>query len=140
MGAEKVFADFAGTKRADLRDMLDFGGLRKGDTLLLRQVSDLGRGAEVARLQRRIAEIGATIEIVPGEASKRVAGRKPRMAPTDEQKEHLCALWYSAAPQKWVLERASDKMGGPVTRDQKNRWCGARHGKSKEGSSDAKTR
>lgn len=131
MGAEKTFADFTGTNRVELQDMLDAGGLSEGDTLLLRQVSDLGKGAAATRHQKRIAEIGATIEVVPTDDAPRVAGRKPRLSPSTEQLSHLCTLWYSAAEQAYVLGRASEKMGAEVTRDQMNRWCGPRNGSDK---------
>lgn len=136
MGAEKTFADYTGTERRELRDMLDRRGLRAGDTLLLRAVSDLGKGQESARIQRMISDLGATIQLVPGGADK-VRGRPKKMDPTPEQKAHLCSLWHSAAERKYVMERAAEIMGGKVSRDQMYRWCGARDGKTKkEGQSD----
>lgn len=131
MGAEKTFADYPETKRLERQDMLDRGGLRSGDTLLLRALSDLGKGAEAKLMQKRIEEIGAEIQVIEDENAPRVSGRKPRLTPSLEQKRHLCGLWYSAAERKHVLSRAEEIMGQPVTRDQMHRWCGARDGSQK---------
>lgn len=131
MGAEKTYADYPETKRQERQDLLDRHGLREGDTLLLRAMSDLGKGQEAALMQRRVKEIGAEIVVIEAEDAPRVSGRKPRMKPTMDQKQHLCGLWYSAAEVGHVLERASEKMGGKVTRDQMNRWCGPRDGSKK---------
>lgn len=132
MGADKTFADYKGTSRRELIDLLDSGGLRDGDTLLMRAIGDLGKGQESARMQRRVADIGATLEVVPSNDAPRVQGRPPRLSPTDDQKQHLCALWYSPAPVDHVLGRAGGIMGAKVTRNQMNRWCGARGGTSKK--------
>ena len=131
MGAEKTFADYPETKRLERQDMLDRGGLRSGDTLLLRALSDLGKGAEAKLMQKRIEEIGAEIQVVEAENAPRVSGRKPRLTPEPDQIERLCGLWYSAAERKHVLGRAEDIMGQPVTRDQMFRWCGPRDGSKK---------
>lgn len=131
MGAEKTYADYPETKRQERQDLLDRHGLREGDTLLLRALSDLGKGQEAALMQRRVKEIGAEIVVIEDENAPRTSGRKPRMKPTMGQRQHLCGLWYSAAEVGHVLDRASEKMGGPVTRDQMNRWCGPRDGSKK---------
>lgn len=131
MDAEKTFADYPETKRSERQDMLDRGGLRSGDTLVLRSMSDLGKGAEAKLMQKRIEEIGAEIEVIEDENAPRVSGRKPRLSPSLEQKRHLCGLWYSAAERQHVLDRASEKLGQEVTRDQMNRWCGPRDGSQK---------
>lgn len=131
MGAEKVFADWRGTGRAELTAMLDAGGLRKGDVLCVRAVGDLGKGGEAKRIQKMVADIGATIEVLPA-AEVRQRGRPPRMSPTGDQKEHLCRLWYSPAPLSHVLMRASDIMGQDVKRDQLYYICGPRDGSRKK--------
>lgn len=132
MGAEKTYADYPETKRQERQDMLDRHGLREGDTLLLRALSDLGKGQEAALMQRRVKSIGAEIVVIEAEDAPRTSGRKPRMNPTIEQRQHLCGLWYSAAEVGHVLDRAADKLGGKVTRDQMNRWCGPRDGSKKD--------
>lgn len=131
MGAEKTFADYPETKRLERQDMLDRGGLRSGDTLVVRALSDLGKGAEAKLMQKRIEEIGAEIQVIEDENAPRTSGRKPRLSPSLDQKRQLCGLWYSAAERQHVLDRASEKLGQPVTRDQMNRWCGPRDGSKK---------
>ncbi|MEO0485253.1 MAG: hypothetical protein AAF092_05020 [Pseudomonadota bacterium] len=132
MGAERTFADYRGTGRKELTDMVQRGGVRKGDTLVLRALSDLGQGAESKRLQKMITDLGVWIEVKPGPEGERVQGRKPRLKPTPEQKEHICALWYSPAPVDHVLSRASDIMGGEVDRNNLYYWCGARDGSQRK--------
>lgn len=131
MGAEKTFADYRGTGRQELTDMIERKGIRKGDTLVLRALSDLGQGAESKRLQKIITDLGVWIEVKPGPDGERVQGRKPRLKPTPEQREHICALWYSPAPVDHVLQRASDILGGEVNRNNLNYWCGSRSGPKK---------
>lgn len=134
MGAERTLADYPATNRSERTAMLALGGLRKGDVLLLRAMSDLGRGAEVATMQAHVERIGATIEVVPvkGEAPK-VKGRKPRLEPTEDQKGALCGLWWSPQPADHVLQRAAEIMGAEVDRHQMRRWCGRRDAKAKRG-------
>lgn len=132
MGAERTFADYRGTARKELQSMIDMKGIRKGDTLVLRALSDLGQGAESKRLQKIITDLGVWIEVKPGADGERVQGRKARLKPTPEQKEHICALWYSPAPVDHVLSRASEIMGGKVDRNNMNYWCGSRSGPSKK--------
>ena len=133
MGGEKIFADWSGTNRVELGLMLDGGGLREGDTLLLRAESDLGRGMEAKRHLKRIAQMGVTIEVIPADKPVKQTGRPPRFKPSHEQKQHLCALWYSPAPIDHVLKRAADIMGYEVKRDKFYHMCGPRDGsKSKE--------
>lgn len=131
MGAEKTFADYKGTDRAERQDMIVRRGIRQGDILRVRALSDLGQGAESARIQKMIEGLGVTIEVVPGTSAPKVKGRKPRLKPTPEQKEHICKLYYSPAEIGWVLDRASEIMGGPVDRNNLNYWCGSRSGPRK---------
>ena len=132
MGADKTFADFKGTGRQELQDMLLRKGIRPGDTLRVRALSDLGQGAESPRIQKAISDLGVTLEVVPGSAAPKVKGRKARLKPTPEQKEHICALWYSPAPVDHVLSRASEIMGGKVDRNNLNYWCGPRDGSARK--------
>lgn len=132
MGAEKSFADYKGTNRAELRSLVDAGGLRKGDTLLLRATSDLGQGQESKRIERVIAGLGVDIQVIPAQKPVRLKGRPARFKPTPEQKEHICALWYSPAPLPHVLKRASEIMGRDVKRDKLYYLCGPRDGSAKK--------
>ena len=132
MGAEKTFADYAGTARQELTDMLERKGVRQGDTLRVRALSDLGQGAESKRIQKAISDLGVALQVVPGAASEKVKGRKARLKPTPKQKAHICALWYSPAEVNHVIERASKIMGGEVDRNNLNYWCGPRDGSNKK--------
>lgn len=129
MGCEKTFADYRGTGRRELQDMLEKDGVRKGDTLCIRALSDLGQGAESKRIQKMLSDMGVALQVIPGADGERVSGRKPRLKPTPEQREHLCALWYSPAPVDHVLKRAEEIMGAPVDRNNLNYWCGGRASK-----------
>jgi len=132
MGADKTFADFNGTGRRELTDMIRMAGVRKGDTLVVRALSDLGQGAESKRIQKAISDLGVAVRVIPGAQAPRVQGRKPRLKPDAEQKEHICALWYSPAPVDHVLSRASEIMGASVDRNNLNYWCGPRDGSNKK--------
>lgn len=132
MGAEKTFADYKGTARRELQMMLEMGGVRKGDTLVIRALSDLGQGRESQRLQKIISDLGVVLKVVGGGEAPRLRGRKARLTPTAEQKEHICALWYSPATVGHVLDRASEIVGGKVDRNNMNYWCGSRSGPPKK--------
>lgn len=135
---DKVFIDAAGTMRLEREDMINNGGLRAGDTLVLAALSDLGRGAEAKSLSGLIERKGVSIEVSPLEPkkAKKKAGRAPHLRPTPEQQRQICALWSSAIEQGHVLDRAASVMGvDTVTRNQMNRLCGPRH-KLKESSGE----
>ena len=131
MGCEKVFADYKGTNRQELNMLLVRGGVRKGDTLCVRSLGDLGQGAESTRIRKLVEAKGVKIEILPVEKELKVQGRPKKFAPTPDQKEHLCVLWYSPATLSHVLDRAEDIMGQKVTRDKLYYICGNRDGSNK---------
>jgi len=130
-GCEKVFVDVPKARRSARTDLLDRGGLRAGDVLVICKKSQLGQGQESAAMQRRIAEIGATIEVIelPPRQSKKRGGW---LVPTDEQKLRICPLWRSTQPASYVIERASDIMGAEVDRNWLNRHCDPRGRKTKD--------
>ena len=131
MNCEQTFADYNGTNRAELILMLDHGGVREGDTLCLRSISDLGQGAAIKRHQNKLAEIGVTVEVIAIKKENKVIGRPKRFKPTAEDVTYLCSLWYSPAEQAHVLKRASERMGMDVKRDKMNYTCGPRDGSRK---------
>lgn len=134
MGAERVFADYQKTNRTELRDLISGGGLVAGDVLRLRAVSDLGRGQESKRLQKMIAELGVTIEVLPAEIDVRLRGR-PQKAEieTIELFDQLCGLWYSPTPAAVCYDKAKEKVGADVDKQWFEYRCGPRHaGKEKE--------
>ena len=132
--AEVVFIDAPGTMRLEREDMINGGGLREGDTLVLAAMSDLGKGAEAKSLAGVIERMGVSIDVRPlmPDRAKKKTGRAPHLRPTPERERQICALWYSAIEQGHVLNRAAQIMGvDAVTRNQMNRLCGPRH-KQKE--------
>lgn len=133
MDCEKTFADWKGTNRAELLDMVQRRGIRDGDTLCLRAVSDLGPGQESARLQRQIAAMGVTIEVIPAKDAPREKGRPPRAAfKSIEDWEAGCSLWYSPAPVRHAVQRISERVGAEVDRNWCNNQCGPRDGSKKQ--------
>jgi len=127
MGAEKTFADYPKTNRAELGDMISGGGLVAGDVLRLRAVSDLGRGQESKRLQAMIADMGVTIELQPIKDSKPVKGRPTKAeVATIEQFDHVCGLWYSPTPIEHAIQRGCAIVGGDVDKNWFMYRCGPR--------------
>lgn len=134
MGAEKTFADFAKTRRLELTDLIDGGGLVSGDTLLLRAKSDLGKGREAERHIAKIEGMGVEIVVLPIKADVRLRGRPERAEiATMDQFDLICGLWYSPTPPDHVEARASKAVGVKVDRNWINPRCGPRSGsKAKE--------
>ena len=128
MDCELTLADWRGTRRAELSDLL--ATVREGDIVCVRAVGDLGQGRESKRIQKLIADEGARLEVIPGK-DVRQRGRPARFKPTPEQKERLCALWYSPAPLDHVLSRATTVAGREIRRDQMYYICGPRDGSRK---------
>lgn len=133
MGAEKTFADYPKTKRQELQDMIQGGGLVAGDVLRLRAVSDMGRGQESKRLQGLIADMGVSIELQPTKDDKRVKGRptKTEVASMD-QFNHVCGLWYSPTPVDHAIGRGCKIVGGDVDKNWFMYRCGPRSGRDAE--------
>lgn len=132
MGCEKTFADWKNTRRSELAHMMEKRGVRKGDTLCVRALSDLGQGAEAKRIQRLLADMGVAVQVVEGAELPRKKGRPSRVKPTDEQRIQLCELWYSPATVDHVLERAADILGAEIDRNKMNYLCGPRDGSAKK--------
>lgn len=130
MGAERTFADYPTTRRSQLTSMIQRKGLREGDTLRVRAVSDLGRGQESKRIQQMISDMGVTLEVLPSEANKRLRGRPHKAeVETIQDYDELCGLWYSPTPDKECFRRGKDLAGGEVDKSWFDYRCGPRHGK-----------
>ena len=130
MGAEKTFADYPKTNRAELGDMITGGGLVEGDVLRLRAVSDLGRGQESKRLQALIADMGVSLELHSIKDDKRVTGRPTKAEVASmEQFDHVCGLWYSPTPVEHAVKRGCDIVGGDVDKNWFMYRCGPRSGR-----------
>ncbi len=130
MGAEKTFADYPKTRRAELDALIRGGGLMAGDVLRVRAVSDLGRGQESKRLQKMIAGLGVSLEILPAKKDVRVKGRPQKAEITSiEDFDRLCGLWYSPVPNSVVFEKAKEVTGVEVDKAWMDYRCGPRHGR-----------
>lgn len=129
MGAEKTFADYPKTNRAELTDLISGGGLVSGDVLRLRAVSDLGRGQESKRLQKMVADMGVSIEVVPSETDTRLRGRPQRAEiKAMDVWDHLCGLWLSPTPSEACFEKAAGKVGAEVGKPWFEHRFGPRNG------------
>lgn len=132
MGCDKTFADWSNTNRADLDDMITRDGVRKGDVVCVRALSDFGRGQESRRIQKLLSDMGVAVQVVEGGQAPRQQGRPSRVSVTPEQRQHLCELWYSPAPVDHVLARAEDILGAEVDRNRMNYLCGPRDGSKRK--------
>jgi hypothetical protein len=128
MECELTLADWKGTRRAELSDLL--ATVREGDIVCVRAVGDLGQGRESKRIQKLIADAGARLEIIPGK-DIRQRGRPARFKPDEAMRDRLCALWYSPAELPHVLARAEKITGQEIKRDQMYYICGPRDGSRK---------
>lgn len=128
--ADKVFADTKRTGRVERTALIDGQGLHKGDTLYLRQVGQIGHGAEAPLMRAKVAAIGADIVLAPlPDAPK--ADTAIHWRPSDDVQAHCLTLWYSALPTKHVLARTADITGRKISRDQMYRLGGPRDGSKK---------
>lgn len=131
MNCDKVFQDTAKTRRMDRGFMIDTV-MVEGDVVCVRQLSDLGRGQEGARIRRLIDSKGASVEVVESDTSKRTRGRPSKFSPTDDERALLEALWYHAADPGIVFERAKQiNKGKDVSRHWFFRQFGPRDGSRK---------
>lgn len=110
--------------------MIDSKGLRKGDTLLLYDMADLGKPKEAKRLVGIVEGMGVTVEVHPLPKPPKPV-RKVWLSPTDEQRGDICTLWYSSISPSAVLSGAEQIMGRSVSRQQLDRLCGKRDGSNK---------
>lgn len=125
-GCERVFVDLPAMRRASRSDLIERGGLRSGDVLVVCKLSQLGHGRESTVVQDRVKAIGATVEVVPLPKPDPTPRRTGWLSPTDDQKRAICPLWRSTEPAAYVIQRASDVMNAQVDRNWLNRHCGKR--------------
>lgn len=120
MDCQKVFADFPGTNRVELTDLLKFG-IENGDVIALRALSDLGAGAAAKRHQKAIEKLGGTLDIMPTTGPRNAPGRRAKAQfPDMAAFEAGASIWYSAAPQDYALTSIGRKAG--VDKVNRN-WC-----------------
>lgn len=131
MGAEKTFADYTKTDRADLIDMIEKRGIREGDVVCVRAVGDFGTGAESKRIQDKIAAMGVKIEVIPGKDAKRLPHRPPKVEfDTIQEWQRSFDLWTSPYPEPEALARIGAIAGGEVDQNWANYRFGPRSGKA----------
>lgn len=129
IGAEKTWIDYGGSKRAERARLVELG-VREGDVVLMLSRSDLGRGREIERFEKLIADAGGLIEIVElPEAADQPRGKpgpSPTFAPNYDQERVCRHYWHGPFQPAEVLRQASDVMGFPVSRAMLNKHIGPR--------------
>lgn len=115
MNADHIFADGKGTNWIERHYLFDKGGFAEGDTVIVRQKLEFGRGA--ARYVKMIEERGATLELCPSVVKRPTPGRPPKHGDIPaEQLTALKTLWHSAFGPKHVLARAKAITGKDIDR------------------------
>lgn len=127
--ADRHYAD-AGD-RPVLDDMLTRKGVRPGDVVVVRALSDFGHGAASKRVQRILAGMDVSVEVSPMAETRR--GRKPRVARPDAATlAEIETIYRSAASVQRAVDFARKRTGQPVTRNNLWRWFGAATKNEKE--------
>lgn len=131
---DRLYIDTRDTERAERSDMLRVG-IRSGDTLVLLAKGDLGRGAELPPIRRRLAERGVSIEVYKDDTERRAPGRPADFNPSPTQDKRIRSLWYDVGVYtlKHVIQRATEIYGSPVSRNQLDRRYGPRNGSMPDG-------
>ncbi len=128
---DRVYLDTKTTDRMERSEMLR-RGLRGGETLVLLAKGDLAAGTDVRSVNRKLVELGVTVEVIeaPSDKPKRPRGRPAQFAPSARADKHIRALWYEPAFHKaaFVQKRAEERCGHPVTRLQLDNRYGPRDG------------
>lgn len=131
VAGDRVYIDHNGTRRA-LNDLINEGGARKGDTIVVLALSDLGKGRAASESQKLIEGKGIIIEVCPiPEAVKvKLPRGRPAFDPAPELDEELRMMWGNPImyTQAYVIKYATEKHGSPVTRNQLNHRYGNRYG------------
>jgi len=126
---EKTFIDTPKTERLDLAALLESGGLKSGDILVVCAKSQLGHGAGAKRNVDRVKAIGATLEERPlPRATRKKTGRISEIEPDD--KTVICGQWHGSQPPDAVQATARRRTGIDLSRSQLNRMCGVRSAKN----------
>lgn len=117
-GADLVFIDWS-KERPARADMLKPGVIRDGDDFFVLAESDLGRGRDLAKQRRLLAERGIAVDVRETKRPAGKSGRPAKLDPTEEQDVALAAVWVEdLRPPAWKVRRASEIMGHEVRYDQ----------------------
>lgn len=130
--ADDVLLDFKHTERAERGELFSVV-LREGDTLLLIDRADLGRGGEVAMLEAKLSELNVSIEIIQHTpAPPRKRGPQSNFQPTPEQEKSLRKLWHDVVyTGPYVQKRVCKLAGWTENKDDLSRarnWLNNRFG------------
>ena len=121
-GAEKVCID-TDPKRPLRARMFETGKVRRGDTLILRSIRDLG-GSPLAdrQWQERCEKMGVEIKIVPnGKETARPAHRPRAYEPNADDRDTWLNWRFTEASR---LEAVNKDRETPVSKGVLNRWYG----------------
>jgi len=126
---EKIWLDDEKTHRQE-RDVM-LRDVRHGpgdDIVVVLAESDLGRGRELPEIKEALKEAGAIIEVRAPEKPADRRGRPAIFDPDAGQDRKIKRLYFSYLQMSYVLERATEIMGGfevkvhHLKRRYGNRW------------------
>ena len=130
LDCDEILIDTEATHRVERASLFDSGKIRSGDTLVLLALGDFGQGFGLAKFQAMLADIGATIEVIPPEKVAGIRGRPSTFNPDPTQDDQIKALWHSVPHTlAYVLKRAGEIMGHDVKRHQLSHRYKRRNGK-----------
>lgn len=131
---DRVWIDTKSTDRMERAAMLEIG-LRPGHTLVLLAPGDLGRGSDLLAVRRRLAEMTVEIEVAEPKEKPGPRGRPKGFDPDPKQDKALRKMWYADGMYllPYVLRRAEEIMGHPVSRNQLDHRYGPRNGSMPKG-------
>jgi hypothetical protein len=119
VGAERVYIDGDNTNRVERRYL--FRDLRKGDTLVLIAMGDLGAGKGLRNMRAELEDRGVDIVVAtpPEDDQEPVQrGRPSAWLPTPEEDDRLRSLWTDVSVDGgYVIDLACAAMG----QDKKDR-------------------
>ena len=128
-GVPRLFLDDSKSNRADLVAMLSTG-IRKGHTVVVLALGDLGKGFAIATTKKAIADAGASLDVIEAPTPEpRKRGPKPRFAPTPEQRAELVRYWHNPTfyPGPYALGKCRKVMGDWLQRYHLNGHLGPRN-------------
>lgn len=124
-GCDQTWIDAKGSDRQERADLLL--AVRSGDVVTVLARGDLGRGAEVPAIEKAILGRGATLDVrEPPKAPPKPPGPRPQFQPDPETDAKIRKLWHSHNVKRYVLQRAQELAGWPVSWDQLRRRYGRR--------------
>ena len=108
---DEVFLDGPKTDRSEFHQMVRFA-LRRGDTLVVLQISDLGAGKGLRNLRAALEGRGVTVEVFQPIEDKRPPGRPPAADLSDDEWARLGRLHHDVTIDgAYVVTQACKAMG-----------------------------